>query len=606
MVKPTKLTDVTLTSKDLLPEKEYDVKKIGIVSRVIGKPIGIRYLKGMNYAEQTEHGFRITKANPKVVGISGNVAINHELAHLLFNSFDARTFKTIKLWSEAWKKTEKDTISVQIAEKIYLEAYNIIEDQRIESLWGRIYLGVKNDFIKTRRALGKKLHELKRGLIEDTPSAVLLSERFFRTDIVESSKYKDLAKYVHDVEGKERQASIIILYKIKPYLDEVIKKCMSEQSKVEKCQQEYNELTNAKPSYERTTDEKVEISNKSLEKVKHNSKLNRLMKADKGNKMQDNRKIRNEYLKNDVDFSRSYSKEELHSDDYEEELERLEEDGKNTVEDIKSKLSSENASKVQTTRTKIEAISKRKQKIPIEINSRWVSHMKGMFRAFKEKEKETVSSDGYDLDIEEYINMKSRGHGECFTDTSKSYGLSVVLSIDGSGSMRGRNDEVVKKICATIYKAIDGVDNIDLKCITWTSNVHGDIRLRKYNNMNDLEYLDQQTHGYTPTHVGFRVGSELLSTMKGKRKLLILLTDGYPCYYQNGKKMSINTVIRETIKQFKIASRKTPNILVVGVGYGDMLGNILKNKFISCNSMREVETLLMNKMKKEIIRVMRK
>ena len=70
--------------------------------------------------------------------------------------------------------------------------------------------------------------------------------------------------------------------------------------------------------------------------------------------------------------------------------------------------------------------------------------------------------------------------------------------------------------------------------------------------------------------------------------------------------MSINTVIRETIKQFKIASRKTPNILVVGVGYGDMLGNILKNKFISCNSMREVETLLMNKMKKEIIRVMRK
>lgn len=623
MARPYKLTDVELTVRDMLPEKEYDVKKAGIVSRIIGKPIKVQYAKHINCAEQTKNGFTITKANPKVVGISGNVAINHELAHLLFNSFDARTFKTMEVWADniadkVYPKDAKGNTSKEhrtfrvMAHNVYRDAFNVIEDQRIESLWGKIYLGVKNDFVKTRKALGKKLDKPD----PRNPTHVLLAERFFRPDLVEGSKLKDVSHYIHDVELKDRMASIIVLNKIKPHLDKLIEQ-IQKQGDVKKELEHEIDLTALSINSQRDLGNMENVEKltkvKSVNVMKRDKKRNEIAKMAKGdmlNTMNDNMRGVNPYFMNDVEFASPYSKEELHSKDYEGELGRLEEDAENKVQDIKGKLSADGASKIQTSRTKIETVVKDPKKtIPeaVPINERWVSEMRRTFKAFKEKERETLSSEGYDLDISEYINMKAEGYGECLIDTEKANGLSVVLSIDGSGSMQGLKDQMIQKICGTIYKAIDGIDAVDLKCITWASDRQGNTRIRRYFNADDLRYLPSQTHGFTPTHTGIRVGSELLSTMKGKRKLLIILTDGYPNYYQGGKRVGISAVLRETIKSFKMALKRTPNILVVGVGYSNMtIRHILKNKFISCRTPEDVEKLIMKRMKKEIVRVMRK
>ena len=94
MVVP-KSTDIVLKIDDFLSEQEYDRKKAGIISRVVNSHISVDYKRDINCAFETDKGFRIVKAKPKLKSIDGNTAMNHELAHILFNSFDKRAAKTI-------------------------------------------------------------------------------------------------------------------------------------------------------------------------------------------------------------------------------------------------------------------------------------------------------------------------------------------------------------------------------------------------------------------------------------------------------------------------------------------------------------------------------
>ena len=60
------------------------------------------------------------------------------------------------------------------------------------------------------------------------------------------------------------------------------------------------------------------------------------------------------------------------------------------------------------------------------------------------KNKPYVDYQGYEIDIEEYVNNLIRGIdiNKSFEDRKKSQGSSIVISIDGSGSMDVR--EVLK------------------------------------------------------------------------------------------------------------------------------------------------------------------
>ena len=240
MVLP-KSTDVILDVKDFLSEQDYDRKKAGIVSRVVNTPIEVAYEKFTNCAHEindksgARKGFRIVKAKPKLKGIDGNTAMNHELAHVLFDSFDPRALQTLKDW--AFQYGALGTRQNARAFQVYHTAMNVIEDQRIESLWGKIYLGNFRDFERVRKKLGKELTFI------DHPSAVLLAERFFRPDMVKPSKYAHVAPFIHDVEGKDLSATMIVMKRIKPYLDEKIGNFQDRDQEDKELQTKYKKST---------------------------------------------------------------------------------------------------------------------------------------------------------------------------------------------------------------------------------------------------------------------------------------------------------------------------------------------------------------------------
>jgi len=594
-----KSTDVTLNANDFLSEQDYDRKKAGIISRVVNASIDVHYAKDINCAQETyvndeRKGFRITKAKPKLKGIDGNTAMNHELAHVLFNSFDPRALQTIKDWAFQWGTT--NTPAYGKAFQVYHTAMNVIEDQRIESLWGRIYLGNFRDFIRVRKKLGKELTYI------DHPSAVLLAERFFRPDLVTPSKYAHVAPFIHDVEGKDLKATMIVMKRIKPYLDEQIKINTVQQVEYKTQHDKYREVA-GKLSDSTEPEESARLMkqrNHEYEKLKEMSVLQHKLDTPIDTER------RQPPVKNDSlgEKGTTYTDDELGTNNYEESLKSSEEQATQELQEIKQSMEGSDMVKVPSY-VREKPIDKRMPHEPV-IDKHVVANFKGLLRTFKEKTHEDASDEGYDLDIGEYINMKANGYGDCFIEDKDTNGLSIVLSIDGSGSMASHNGMVANMV-ATMEEATKNEKQIDIKTIVWSSDHRGNVALQRFDK-GDIKYLPSQRGGYTPTHFGIEAGSKELAKMNGRRKLLVVITDGYPNYHNNGVKVRTDATASATIKSYKKALRTTPNIAVVGVGFGtnSLMRNMFGNKYISCRSMNEVGRFMTTTLRKEIVRVMKR
>jgi len=601
-----KSTDVTLDVKDFLPEQEYDRKKAGIVSRVVNTPIEVLYAKDTNCAYEVydkggeRKGFRVVKAKPKLKGIDGNTAMNHELAHVLFDSFDPRALQTLKDW--AFQYGALNTQPNSRAFQVYHTAMNVIEDQRIESLWGNIYLGNAKDFVRVRKKLGKELTFI------DHPSAVLLAERFDRPDMVKPSKYAHIAPFIHDVEGKDLSATMIVMKRIKPYLDDKIQELADKDRVYKSLNEKLKSSTDA--MYGNNDAEH-------MERLRKNRKYDReaLDNHNAGTYKDNNptipekrtRPIVNHQIIDENDDAVKYTDDELGDKGYEEALESSEESAKNKLQQIKQSMEGVEMVKVPVyirekpiTKFPLESI-----KLPV-VDRRVVANFKGLLRTFKEKTHEAASDEGYDLDIGEYISMKANGYGDCFIEDKDVNGLSIVLSIDGSGSMDSHN-RMVANMVATMEEATKGEKEIEIRTIVWSSDGQGNVALQRYGT-GDIKYLPQQRGGYTPTHFGISEGSKELASMNGRRKLLIVITDGYPNYHSGGVKVRTDSAASATIKSYKKALRTTPNIAVVGVGFTSnaFMRNMFGNKYISCRSMNEVGRFMTTTLRREIVRVMKR
>ena len=601
MVLPSS-TDVTLNVNDFLSEQEYDRKKAGIISRVVNTPIEVDYQRDLNCAYELNDkvtgkrsGFKVIKAKPKLKGIDGNTAMNHELAHVLFDSFDPKALQTLKDWAFQWGAENSN--EYRRAFNIYHTAMNVIEDQRIESLWGKIYLGNFRDFQRVRKKLGKELTFI------DHPSAVLLAERFFRPDLVTPSKYAHVAPFIHDVEGKDLKATMIVMNRIKQYLDDKIKDMEKDAEEYKDQSDKYNKCSSdvSDSSDEEQRARRVKERDFEYDKVKT---MNKEISKD-NNPVQIERRATPRLSKHAQNAESLYGLEDLGAGKYEEALEEEQENAQQKLQAIKQSMEGSDMVKVPSY-IRDKPVDKTGGFKPV-IDNHIVAQFKRLLRSFKEKTHEDASDEGYDLDIGEYINMKANGYGDCFIEDKDTNGLSIMLSIDGSGSMRDHNPMVANMV-ATMQEATKDQKDIEIKTMVWSSDRTGNVAIQRYES-EDIKYLPTQRGGYTPTHFGIEAGSRELAKMNGRRKLLIVITDGFPNYHNNGVKVRTDATASATIKAYKKAMRTTPNIAVVGVGMmqtNTYMKNMFGNKYIACRSMNEVGQFMTTTLRREIVRVMKR
>lgn len=628
------------SSNEILSAQEYLRKRADLVEEIIGKRIDITY-KGSsaNYIEQWDDGnYKITIAKPMVKHISTKCAVYHELSHALHKTFlsgaidwltDESRYKAGEL-AEKYKDNEEQ--HEQVRRKInsyifqqYLEAFNILEDQRIESLTAEIWLATKKLFTSTRTKLGKDMEESK------TISSDMLAERFNRTDLV---KDKELIKAIHDMEGKDEFAPIIVFKKvIKDKIDKQVEGLMDELGDLTKKFQEQEENYSNKSEEaeqlegqmdsETDTEKRSELSNQVTKKIaeareiKHDiyttaSEIDELLKDDNlGLKMgsflnrhptRDSKERTEQYqeIKNEL--------EEIDNGELEELLQESKENSIDNINEIKDAINGMSAPQEPSN---IKKISRGIDEV--DINEGITTALTRILRKLKEQQTYSLSDTGEEVDIDGYINAKTSGNGDCFVGAKRSNGISIFVTIDGSGSM-SHDDNIGKarSLVASLFKVAKQHEEITVRANVWSSNGYGDVGMTDINTLADCKQITVRAHGdfyETPTHEALLYSARKLKNDRARHKLLILITDGYPQYTKKGYSIPKSTLTKMTKKALRKSLEVVPSMMCINISqswYGtEILNEIFGKRLVTLGSMDKASEFIQTQVRQTIVRVMR-
>lgn len=541
----------------ILSEKELFEKTKGIVEHAINAKINLTFRRGNNFCQyhppseifnEYEKKYTINIATPGVKGINKYTALLHELGHVLYKS----PFTPIKKLLE---KSENYSL--------YYSIFNVLEDHRIESHLSENYIAYRKRFDNTCTALGKEL-------VDQTtfdPLYILLAIRFNQKEKVRDAKnFIHYKKALEDVKNTDEFGALRVFVSIKKYIEEDLildSTCVGIQ----------NEFSNkSAPKDNPRPVEKSENQKKMIENI---SKQEGVKEIDKQTKAE---KYKSKKLEISESEEKAIPKELLHAiyDYGNTEIKKILDDGKTEgkkqFEEIQERMLSvgtvsENLPANVSIVKRIEA----KYTIDYKVSS----NLNKLFKKLKMKNKPYIDYQGYEIDIEEYVNNLIRGIdiNKSFEDRKKSKGASILISVDGSSSMDGKKIKIAQKLVATIYESLKGIPEIEVKGNIWSGNEMGDVGITEINKMNDVKKITtiSMEGGYfsTPTHMGLEYSGLMLKKMKGEKKLLILITDGVPNHYKNKTNLQSVHYHKVCKKSLEKVLQITPNVLFFVVGNKD-------------------------------------
>jgi len=526
---------MTKRNIDLLSNRDMFVKYANVVEVARNSKIEIKHYGKTNCVSYSgisggKHQFKIMSATPNVKGIEKFVGIIHELSHVLFQSpFTA----TRNLLQDNWGLDGERY-------KLFFNAFNVLEDQRIESQMGKMYLKHAGRFTKTT----KKLGELMKfdTIMLDNPVNMLLAIRFHRgDDIMKLKNYDVYDKALKDVVLTDKYGALRVLVTIKPYIDEWVN-TKDERRK------------DASNSYQ--TDElKAEISEFADDTARTNSMHTQNSKESSG---EDTFAEAPDDLK---DLSKMSSK------DVDDMINQSKENGKSNVSDIFNSLRNDGNYKKLPKNLKMI----RRYESNYDIDYKVSKGMSRIFKTLMMRSKEFIDYDGEEIDVESYVEGIIRGNdmGKCRVNQKTSHGVSIVISIDGSSSMQGEPIETARNLVATMFESVKNIDNVDVRANVWGGNTYGFVGMTEINTMNDVKYINLRSHAgnymTTPTHMALDYSSNMLKQMNGSKKMMILITDGVPNHFNAGYHVPINTYMVSCKKSLVKAMSVTSNIMCIVV-----------------------------------------
>ena len=541
--------------RDVLSDKDWFEKTTDIVEGVRDCKVTLTYSNMQNQvadknwqtaAKDHDKEFFLNVATPAIKGIEKFTALNHELGHILFETPMAEAKKIIKKWtqSEDGKYLEIDG---DLRSKTYWNMFNVLEDQRVESMMARLWLANDDRFDKAKKNRGK-LHKK----CPNNPIDKILNIRFFREDLVKKQRdFKVLKQALEDVIDTGRMGGLVVLAQLKPIIDSYFPP-IDKPPKVPKGR------INVGASDKKTDDKIVngitDLPDAHKPTPDDGSDSSKLSDWDNSNKTDDQ-------TTDDIADNKL-------PDDYQNKIDDLKTDGDDTIDDVKASMAGDNGD-VDATPSYAMKIERSKENY--EVNEIISAGLKKVFRRMAEMPKTKIGYDGEEIDIETYIDNKARGYDltKCFLDKRYAQGASIVISIDGSASMAGHSIDHVRNLVATLYDSVREYKNIDMRANIWSSNSRGDVGITEINKLEDCKYIsvyNTNQCAQTPTHLALDYSARQVKKLKGRKKLVIMLTDGLPNYSNNHYKMSRTQNMKMTQKSLLKLRRATPHIMIILVG----------------------------------------
>ena len=546
---------IVMRNKQVLTDKENERAFVDIIENVVGVPIRLRYTsKPISKVESFGEYHSITLGRMK--GLDRFTILNHEVGHILFNSPTKTAEDMITKWVKEWK------VDLDVIRKVYWYYLNILEDQRIESLMAKLYINNIRRFYKAKIITGRKLDTASK-FYPENPTDMVYCVRFGRDDLIEESIMFPSQKEEHDlikkvfkeVEGTGQRGALIGLVKFKPFIDQYI----SYQIEHQVPEEEWVGANDLELAYD-------EVGTVDTSNINHDT------------------------------FADSWY------------------DGEEQVQNILEKLSGVVDIEKMTTHNMIEDDGDTYVKKGTPIPG-IATGMNKLFRNIQEIPKETIWYDGEELDIESYITNKFDidNIGKCFIDTKYASGISILVSVDGSCSMEDGGYSSMshaRDMVATMYKAIEDINNIYLRAIVWSADLMGVMNITNIKSMNDTNKI-RITRDYptTPTHMAIDYSTKMIKRMKGRKKLLIFITDGSPEYLKDGTFIPPQTLVKmgsnAMIKGLRICNNIMA-ILIKPTGYSKKCcEDIFGKRLMTVDDMKSGSDIIMNKFKRLVVEVLK-
>ena len=166
--------------------------------------------------------------------------------------------------------------------------------------------------------------------------------------------------------------------------------------------------------------------------------------------------------------------------------------------------------------------------------------LKRIFRLLKMREKSFIDYTGYEVDVNEYVKNFTKGTNlnKSFNNNQMDNGVSIIVSIDASWSMNFYDQiDTARNLTGTLFESVKDIPNIEIKGNVWSGTERGEIGITEINKISDVKKISiTRPYLLTPTHAALEYSIVMLKKMKGRHKLLILITDGYPQFYNNSGK----------------------------------------------------------------------
>ena len=577
------------------------------------------------------------------------VALKHELFHCIFKSPIDKVEQNLDKIVENAKPEDKESIK-----KIAKSVWNLLEDQRIESLGGEIWIGDRISLNKTLKNLGENMR------VADNPVDALMASRFYRNDLLKE-QYKGVQKYMDDVKMTGYDSAIILS---KKFIEEyVIPYFKNHQKDTPESHPESNGKSKSKSGswlddgsdnddIDDTCDDDVNDGDEDFDLTSENDKdelWDSTKKYNKGDIVITNGSKYESLIDNNesnpvlelewniknpsdesqnapeidlgipsnvdqdveqmIDLAEEINRNSDHSDfstwekeplliDWDKSLESMKHDGTNTIKEVKKMIDpvKEPVKSYVDIDFKVEQVTPANARITE--NVRLTQEISYVIRKILGGTSQYYDTTGQDIDIEKVIDYKiDRIDDEIFLDDTKGTGFSAVIAVDYSGSMSGTKLEQARIVAVSLFKAMKLIPHCKFEIHSFQTFA-GDLHSGVAKSENELNMLGD-AHGGTPTGAGIVFARKRLEEMGGKYKLLAVITDGEPNEVITIK--DERDARKECTYQISNCIKSGIHVFGIGINAGDM-SDIFGDSWVSTHNIYDSMETLVRKLQDEVMR----
>lgn len=608
----------------IIPQDEMDLlrRTTDAFSQAVGKNISLHDTPSeMSYVcwETGKNRFSIG-VDRNDDGLKKITKVEHELSHIIFKT-------SVRALDKAMGKILENTPDIAIegfrnkCKPLAKQLYNILEDERCESNFGIVHAGSKGQF-----NLAKATHnKINKPDGEMDPIGAIFSARYLHNDLIDNTDWEIAKEYLEQVHFKDEKAGIILT---KMYWDEVVVPWLNkkkdemepepepEQPKGFEASEEDGEKPDSKDGKSDSGKTEIEKSKDAIKarkeelakrmKPKHvKEELEKILEEAGADTSGHERMTLDEA--DDIDWDDMKGELEMSKENLEGQIkelkdalenpihERRDAEGRVLLEPLKDKL--------------VEKIERPRNSATPDIPlSRGLNKM---FKRIKGKFTDTIESAGAEIDMEEYIQARAKKSGEFWVEEVEAGGLEIVIGVDLSGSMGSHRISVCRNMCATLYKSLEGIEDVNLKIVAWSSpSEQYKLSVKDIVKYADVECISGASHHeQNANHLAHQYIDEMLRKSHSSKKLCIMLTDGVPWMETGRRGYSMETLLDLTKQAIDETRRHGNKVFGIYIGNNDteigMMQKMYGSDFVAVKEIEEARTNVVRAFEAHVVNQMR-